>query len=39
MLATRNGLVKKTRLDEYDTNRQGGVIAIKLRGQVSDDGE
>ena len=39
VLATRNGLVKKTRLDEYDTNRQGGVIAIKLRGQVSDDAE
>ncbi|KTR95546.1 DNA gyrase subunit A [Microbacterium testaceum] len=39
VLATRNGLVKKTRLDEYDTNRQGGVIAIKLRGQVSDDTE
>ena len=39
VLATRNGLVKKTRLDEYDTNRQGGVIAIKLRGQASDDGE
>jgi len=37
VLATRNGLVKKTRLDEYDTNRQGGVIAIKLRGQVADD--
>ena len=31
MLATRGGLVKKTRLTEYDTNRQGGVIAIKLR--------
>jgi DNA gyrase subunit A len=30
-LATRGGLVKKTRLAEYDTNRQGGVIAIKLR--------
>ncbi|WP_295779494.1 DNA gyrase subunit A [uncultured Microbacterium sp.] len=39
VLATRGGLVKKTRLDEYDTNRQGGVIAIKLRGQVSDDGD
>ncbi len=39
VLATRSGLVKKTRLSEYDTNRQGGVIAIKLRGQVSDDGE
>lgn len=31
VLATRSGLVKKTRLGEYDTNRQGGVIAIKLR--------
>ncbi len=31
VLATRDGLVKKTRLTEYDTNRQGGVIAIKLR--------
>ncbi len=31
VLATRGGLVKKTRLSEYDTNRQGGVIAIRLR--------
>jgi len=31
MLATRNGLVKKTRLADYDTNRTAGVIAIKLR--------
>jgi DNA gyrase subunit A len=31
VLATRSGLVKKTRLGEYDTNRQGGVIAVKLR--------
>jgi DNA gyrase subunit A len=31
VLATRGGLVKKTRLTDYDTNRQGGVIAIKLR--------
>ncbi len=31
VLATRGGLVKKTRLTEFDTNRQGGVIAIKLR--------
>ena len=31
VLATRSGLVKKTRLSEYDTNRQGGVIAIRLR--------
>lgn len=39
VLATRGGLVKKTRLSEYDTNRQGGVIAIKLRGQVAEDGD
>lgn len=39
VLATRGGLVKKTRLEEYDTNRQGGVIAIKLRGQASDEGD
>ncbi|MEN2738623.1 DNA gyrase subunit A [Microbacterium sp. X-17] len=31
VLATRGGLVKKTRLAEYDTNRQGGVIGIRLR--------
>ncbi|WP_291279498.1 DNA gyrase subunit A [Galactobacter sp.] len=31
VLATRNGLVKKTRLSEYDTNRSAGVIAINLR--------
>ncbi|MFK0402798.1 DNA gyrase subunit A [Microbacterium sp. NPDC090225] len=30
VLATHNGLVKKTRLEAYDTNRQGGVIAIRL---------
>ena len=28
--ATRSGLVKKTRLDAFDTNRQGGIIAISL---------
>ncbi|SIT85609.1 DNA gyrase subunit A [Microbacterium sp. RU33B] len=39
VLATRNGLVKKTRLTDYDTNRQGGIIAIKLRGEASDEGE
>ncbi|WP_426322806.1 DNA gyrase subunit A [Microbacterium sp. E-13] len=39
VLATRSGLVKKTRLTEYDTNRQGGIIAIKLRGQMAEDGE
>ncbi|MFB8387989.1 DNA gyrase subunit A [Microbacterium sp. NPDC055910] len=37
VLATRGGLVKKTRLEEYDTNRQGGIIAIKLRSDGSDD--
>ena len=31
VLATRGGVVKKTRLGDYDTNRQGGVIAIRLR--------
>jgi DNA gyrase subunit A len=39
VLATRGGLVKKTALTEYDTNRQGGVIAIKLRGQDEADGD
>jgi len=37
VLATRSGLVKKTRLSDYDTNRTGGVIAIKIRGQASDE--
>ncbi len=31
VLATRGGLVKKTQLSEYDTNRTGGIIAINLR--------
>ena len=31
VLATRRGLVKKTRLAEYDSNRSGGLIAINLR--------
>ena len=31
VLATRKGLVKKTALTEYDTNRTGGIIAINLR--------
>jgi DNA gyrase subunit A len=31
VLATLGGLVKKTALREYDTNRTGGIIAIKLR--------
>ena len=31
VLATRHGMVKKTRLGEYDSPRSGGVIAINLR--------
>jgi DNA gyrase subunit A len=31
VLATKSGLVKKTRLSEYDSNRSGGVIGINLR--------
>ncbi|WP_077488032.1 DNA gyrase subunit A [Sinomonas mesophila] len=31
VLATKAGLVKKTRLEDYDTNRSAGVIAINLR--------
>ncbi len=31
VLATASGLVKKTRLTEYDSPRSGGVIAIRLR--------
>ncbi len=31
VLATRDGLVKKTELTQYDTNRSRGIIAINLR--------
>lgn len=31
VLATRSGMVKKTKLSEYDTNRSGGLIAINLK--------
>jgi len=31
VLATRDGMVKKTRLADFDTNRTGGIIAINLR--------
>jgi DNA gyrase subunit A len=31
VLATRSGLVKKSRLSEYDSSRSGGLIAINLR--------
>ncbi len=30
VLATRKGMVKKTKLEEFDTNRSGGIIAINL---------
>ena len=30
-MATRQGVVKKTRLSEYDTRLKGGIIALKLR--------
>ncbi|GAB3819859.1 DNA gyrase subunit A [Micromonospora zhanjiangensis] len=33
VLATRKGLVKKTRLEEFDSNRSGGIIAINLRDE------
>ena len=40
VLATRRGLVKKTRLGEYDSPRTGGVIAINLRdGRRADRGQ
>ena len=34
VLATRDGMVKKTSLEEFDSNRSGGVIAINLRDEV-----
>lgn len=37
VLATRTGKVKKTRLSEYDSPRQGGLIAIRLV-EVEDEG-
>ncbi len=36
VLATKRGVVKKSRLTEYDSNRTGGLIAINLR--EDDDG-
>jgi len=30
-LATKGGMIKKTALTQYDTNRQGGIIAINLK--------
>ena len=31
VLATRNGLVKKSKLEDFDSNRTGGLIGINLR--------
>jgi DNA gyrase subunit A len=31
VLATQKGMVKKTELTQYDTNRSGGIIAINLK--------
>ena len=31
VLATKRGLVKKTRLTDFDSNRAGGIVAINLR--------
>jgi DNA gyrase subunit A len=31
VLATKHGLVKKTELTKFDSNRTGGIVAIKLR--------
>ncbi len=38
VLATKSGLVKKTRLGDYDSNRSGGLIAINLRANGVDGG-
>ncbi len=37
VLATRSGLVKKTRLGDYNSPRQAGVIAINFRETESDE--
>lgn len=31
LMATKQGIIKKTKLMEYDTSRKNGIIAIKLR--------
>jgi DNA gyrase subunit A len=31
VLATRNGLVKKSKLEDFDSNRSGGLIGVNLR--------
>jgi DNA gyrase subunit A len=39
VLATRNGLVKKTRLGDYNSPRQAGVIAINFRDTDDERGD
>ncbi|MFI2361479.1 DNA gyrase subunit A [Promicromonospora sp. NPDC019610] len=39
VLATRRGLVKKTRLSEYNSPRSGGLIAINLREDADGDAD
>ena len=39
VLATKRGLIKKTDLTAYDSNRSGGLIAINLRDVEGEDGE
>lgn len=31
VLATKNGLVKKSKLTDFDSNRSGGIVAVNLR--------
>ena len=38
VLATKRGLIKKTELTSYDSNRSGGLIAINLREVEGEDG-
>ncbi len=39
VLATRKGVVKKSKLTDYDTNRSGGVFAIDLAVEKGKDGK
>ena len=39
VLATRKGIIKKTKLQEYNTNRSGGVFAIDLAVEKGKDGK
>jgi DNA gyrase subunit A len=39
VLATRKGIIKKSKLQEYNTNRTGGVFAIDLAVEKGKDGK